>query len=344
MHHNKSKKLVITAIVIVLIILGAFAWYQNYRYNYFLQTPVDLLDDTKISLSIKQGASVNEITEALSAKNLLIDKEAFKTYLKAQGLDRKIVAGRFLLNKTQPIPEIAKTITDAKSSQVILTIPEGSKVIDIDKKLTDAGVITAGDFITAVKTFDSYDKYPFLDKEKQKDLANPLEGFLFPDTYFIEPQNFASEDLIQMMLNNFQKKTGDTLISKNSRTAFETIIMASMVEKEVRTEKDLATVAGILWKRLDEDWMIGADSTLLYLKENNTIDYNDLKEDSPYNTRNHQGLPPGPICNPGIKSIMAALNPEESSYYFYLTKPETGEVVYAVTNDEHNANKAKYLY
>jgi UPF0755 protein len=119
--------------------------------------------------------------------------------------------------------------------------------------------------------------------------------------------------------------------------------MASMVEKEVRTAKDLPIVAGILWKRLDSNWFIGADASLLYLKDDRSIDFKDLQQDSPYNLRNHQGLPPGPIDNPGLKSIMAAMYPEESPYYYYLTKPGTGEVVYAITNDEHNANKAKYL-
>lgn len=127
------------------------------------------------------------------------------------------------------------------------------------------------------------------------------------------------------------------------RSLHEVITMASIVEMEVRTTDDRPIVAGILWKRLDSGWMIGADATLLYLKEDRSIDYQDLQEESPYNTRKNAGLPPGPIGNPGIKAILATLTPEESPYFFYLTTLDTGEVIYAVTNEEHNANKVKYL-
>ena len=341
---SQTKRLVITAILAILIIFGITSWYQNSRYEYFIKTPVDPGNSTKISFIIKQGDSVNKLTGDLKAKGLLIDENAFKSYLKKNAIDGKIIAGRFYLNKTQTIPEIAATITDPKQSEFSITIKEGATVADIDKNLAEMEVITPGTFIQAVKNFDSYDKYPFLDRAKQQILTHPLEGFLFPDTYFIDPQKFASEDLIQIMLNNFKKRMGDNIGKTGTRTLFNTIIMASIIEKEVRTEKDLPIVSGILWKRLDDGWMLGTDSTLLYLKGDNIINYEDLQKDSPYNTRNHAGLPPGPICNPGLKAIIAALNPQESKYFYYLTKPDTGEVVYAVTNDEHNQNKQKYLY
>jgi UPF0755 protein len=341
---NKNGKWIAVTALAVLAICGIYFYQQNQRYEYFLKTPVDPSDNAKISFIVHKGDSVPEIATSLIGKDLLIDENAFKTYLKKQDMDRKIVAGRFYLKKSQTIPEIAATITDSKQSEMSLTVKEGETVADIDKDLADMEVITPGTFIQAVKDFDSYGKYPFLSAEKQKKLTHPLEGFLFPDTYFINPQHFASEDLIQLMLNNFKKRLGNEITNTGDRTLFDTIIMASIVEKEVRTSKDIPIVAGILWKRLDDKWMIGADSTLLYLKEDNTIDYKDLQKDSPYNTRNHTGLPPGPICNPGLKSIQAALHPATSPYFYYLTKPDTGEVVYAVTNDEHNANKQKYLY
>ncbi len=341
---GKNGKVFTAMILVALVAAGIWFYQQKQRYEYFLKTPVDMEDDTKISVLVKSGESVNAITEKLAEKGLLIDEEAFKSYLKNEDLDRKVVAGRFLLNKTQTIPDIAATLTDSKKSEFILTITEGSTVTDIDEKLVELDVITAGEFRQAVKDFESYDKYPFLDAEKQKSLIYPLEGFLFPDTYFIDPQKFASEDLIQLMLNNFSKKLGKELSGTNERSLYDIIIMASIVEKEARASKDLPIVSGILWKRLDLNWMIGADATLLYLKEDNSIEYRDLQEDSPYNTRNRTGLPPGPICNPGMKSITAALHPEESPYFFYLTKPDSGEAVYAVTNEEHNANKRQYLY
>ncbi|MBU0667942.1 endolytic transglycosylase MltG, partial [Patescibacteria group bacterium] len=194
-----------------------------------------------------------------------------------------------------------------------------------------------------VNTFDNYDKYFFLDREAMKTLPHPLEGYLFPDTYFIDPLNFYSENLIQLMLENFERKIGEDLKKEATRSISDIVTMASIVEKEVRTKKDIPIVAGILWKRLDNSWLLGADATILYLKDDRSIDYQDLKEDSPYNTRVKGGLPPGPISNPGLESLKAALNPQDSPYWYYLTTPDTGEVIYAKTNDEHNSNKARYL-
>lgn len=338
---KKNKWLLV---VVAIVILGAiFLWYKDNRYQYLISTPTDPADDSKISFSIKKGDNITEIGANLMGKGLIPDEGAFRDYLRSNGMDRKIVAGRFMLNKTQTIRDIGAIIVDSKQSEFIITIPEGSTVRDIDAKLVEMEAAGAGDFIKAVKGFKDFEKYPFIDKAKAQTLEYPLEGYLFPDTYFIDPQNFYSENLIQLMLNNFSAKLGDEVDKTHSRSLQEIIIMASIVEKEVRTDKDRPIVAGILWKRLENNWMLGADAALLYLKNDGDISYGDLQADSPYNTRNRTGLPPGPICNPGLKSIMAAINPEESPYFFYLTKSDTGEVVYAATNDEHNSNKVKYL-
>lgn len=328
-------------LVFCLLLIGIW-WYRDSRYQYFLATPVNSEAAENTSFTIEKGSSIKEIAKDLFQKELIINEDAFISYLKQEGLDRNIVAGRFMLNGSLTIPEIAKKITDAKGSETALTIPEGSTIIDIDKKLTAMNLISMGEFIKATKDFNNYKKYPFLNQNQQQNLIHPLEGFLFPDTYFLDIQNFNSEILIQTMLDNFAKKSA-ALENNQSRNLFEIVTMASILEKEVRTTPDLPIVAGILWKRLDENWQLGADATLLYLKSDRSLNAADLAEESPYNTRKNRGLPPGPINNPGFKALQAALKPESSNYYFYLTKPDSGEVVYAKTNDEHNLNKAKYL-
>ncbi|HLG25410.1 MAG TPA: endolytic transglycosylase MltG [Candidatus Gracilibacteria bacterium] len=292
---------------------------------------------------IKKGETSGEIAHNLKEKGLILDEGTFKLYAKLNGVDRNIVAGRFIVSRSQNMPEIVAIITDSKKSEMVLTVPEGTTIQQIDEKLVALGAIETGDFVKAINEFKDYDKYPFIDREAVSGLAHPLEGYLFPDTYFLESQNFYSEDLIQLMLNNFAKRMEPHMGELGKRSLHEVITMASIVEMEVRTTDDRPIVAGILWKRLDSGWMIGADATLLYLKEDRSIDYQDLQEESPYNTRKNAGLPPGPIGNPGIKAILATLTPEESPYFFYLTTLDTGEVIYAVTNEEHNANKVKYL-
>ncbi len=344
-----------TLVILTILVLIAGGFYLKTRYDYFIDTPADPSYPGKISVIIKKGESIASIAHKLGQKNLILDESAFEWYNRFNHTDKNILAGRFLLNRTMKIPEIVKTISDPKKNELVLVVPEGSTISDIDQKLADLDAIAAGDFITAAKNFKNFAKYSFLDSEKSKSLPHPLEGFLFPDTYFLG-NAIASPDLIELMLKNFQKKWQtldsakiaaqiqiETQAEIAAKTPLEIIIVASIIEKEVRTDTDRPIVAGILWKRLKNHWQLGADATLLYLKKDQQIDANDLQQDSPYNTRKFVGLPPGPICNPGLKSILAALNPQQSEYFYYLTKPGSGEVVYAKTNDEQNQNRAKYL-
>jgi len=342
---NPHRSLLLIGIVI-LAIIGYF-WYSSSRYQYFISTPVNASNSVDVSFVIKKGDSVADISKNLQGKNLILDEGAFKTYVKDNDLDRKVIVGRFMLNQTMTIPQIAEKITNPNEGQLTLTVPEGTTIEGIDAKLVSLGVIEPGEFIQATKDFDDYAKYPFLDKQKMKSLPHPLEGYLFPDTYYIDLSHYDNQDMIGLMLKDFQKRLPDNaqeLATKDNPSLYDVVTMASMVEKEVRTDADRPIVAGILWKRLYNHWQLGADATLLYLKNDNTINSQDLEQDSPYNTRKNHGLPPGPICNPGLKAIDAALNPKASPYFYYLTDPTSGEVIYAKTNDEQNANKEKYLH
>ncbi len=330
-------------IILAIVLIAAYWWYQESRYEYFINTPVDLTDSENITFIIKDGENTTMVAEKLLEKDLILNKNAFKKYAKSSGNDTKLIAGRFVLQRSQTIPLIVETITNPRRSEEVITIPEGSTVVDIDNIITGKQLINKNDFITAVNKFDNYENYDFLDREKMENLIHPLEGYLFPDTYFVDPINFYSENLIQLMLQNFENKLADELSKEHQRDFNDIIIMASIVEKEVRTSDDIPIVADILWKRLDNNWLLGADATLLYLADDRNLDYYDLQENTPYNTRINPGLPPGPICNPGLKHIMATISPEESDYWYYLTTLDTGEVIYAQTNDQHNQNKRKYL-
>lgn len=355
MHRRRNSKTTLVLFGALAVLALGYFWYAQSRYQYFITTPVNPGNTVDAPFVIKRGDNVAGIAKNLKGKEFILDEDAFKTYARQNDVDRKIIAGRFLLNQSLTIPQIVEKITNPKQGELTLTVPEGTTIRGIDEKLVSLGAIDEGEFIRATKEFNNYAKYPFLDEQKMKALPHPLEGFLFPDTYFIDIAHFSAQDLIDLMLKDFQSRLPDELLADKGGkltgtggeaqfvSLYDIIAMASIVEKEVRTEGDRRTVAGILWKRVEENWFMGADATLLYLKSDRTIDYEDLKEDSPYNTRNHHGLPPGPINNPGLKSIEAAANPEHSPYYFYLTKPGTGEVVYGKTNDEHNANKARYL-
>jgi UPF0755 protein len=250
--------------------------------------------------------------------------------------------------------EIVNNITSGKG-QMALTIPEGWTTQNIDDELVNMRLTTSGEFELKVSEFlvDSVlsewvsTDYPWLTPTDNID-ATPesLEGYLFPDTYYIDPSTFTCDGLIPRLLDTFESKflTQENLekITASGRSLNDIVIMASIVEREALLDEDRPIIAGILWKRLDNDWALGADATLAYIM-GGELTAEDLSYDSHYNTRLYKGLPPTAISNPGLASLEAALNPEASDYWFYLNDQETGQAHYGTTLEEHNQNIQEWL-
>lgn len=289
---------------------------------------------------INTQESVKSIAARLKQKNLIRNDLIFYLYAKQQNLGEKIKAGTFILSKKNSVPQILEILTNTGKGEIKFLIPEGFTIKEIDQKLASLELINLGEFESYTKNQFQLISNDFLISEKN------MEGFLFPDTYFINPNTFKVNDFAQRLINNFAKKALPEIkkqIGFSKRSLYEIIIMASIVEKEVHTDRDRPLIADILWRRLDNGWMLGADATILYLTSKKTITSTDLENESPYNTRKNKGLPPTPISNPGLKAIMATLNPQPNSYWYYLTPPNSTEVIYAMTNEEHNQNKKRYL-
>ena len=338
-HRNKAKKhLLIKVILGITLILAIFGVYKYQQYNYLISTPVDPANREELIFTIKKGDSLKTIAGQLSEENLILDRDSFNWYGKLSGLDKKVKTGRFPLAKSLNTQEIYQVITSNDVRQEVVTIPEGSTIGDIDRILVELSLIQPEEFTKTTNNFQNWEKYSFLAQERMTGLPHPLEGYMFPDTYFVSTNNFSSEEFLSLLLNTFEKKAIPVL-QDSSRPLADTVIVASMIEKEANRDQDRPIISGIIWKRLEESWVLGIDATLLYLKNDRVIDYQDLQEDSPYNTRKNAGLPPGPICNPGLESLSAAAKPESTPYYFYLTTGK-GDMVYATTNEEHNRNKS----
>ena len=181
---------------------------------------------------------------------------------------------------------------------------------------------------------------------KDKPSFVSLEGFLFPDTYRIY-RDSSSEEMIKIFLANFEKKISPEMREKftaQKRSVFAVIIMASIIEKEVRGDEDRRLVSDIFWRRLEKGMPLQADSTVNYVvgENNPSSTAEDLAFNSLYNTYKYPGLPLGPICNPGLSAIVAAIDPVSNANWYFLTD-KTGAVHYAKTLEEHNRNKMKYL-
>lgn len=327
--------------IILIALICVLFFYHNLKKNYStsVTTPFDKNDTNLHLFQIEKNENVKSIAKRLKDESIIADDLYFWWYLRSNQIIPNIQAGTHYVAKSYNYAEIAKELSKARPKEKNLTIPEGYRIDQIDAKLTEEGLIDEGRFVQAVESF-KINEYDFLSQ-------NGLEGYLFPDTYrvFDNYYNFQSKGLIIKMINNFENKINDIYDpAKTDKTLEEIVIMASIIEKETNNKDNRALVAGILWKRLEIGMPIGADATTRYGigKFTEELTYDNLQSDSPYNTRKFKGLPPGPICNPGLPSLKAAINPEESEYLYYL-HDANGEIHYGKTNEEHNANKAKYL-
>lgn len=224
------------------------------------------------------------------------------------------------------------------SNEVSITIPEGFSLRQIENRLVAAALVKQNDlasykFLTNIP--------PIL---SDKPSVASLEGYLFPDTYrFFKDAELS--DIVSKMVSNLNNKlTPDlkTAINSSKHSIYEILTMASLVEKEVPHENDRPLVAGILWKRLKAGMPLQVDATLVYITGRNEIRESDKKINSPYNTYLYRGLPAGPISNPGLSAIKAAIFPKASSYWYYLSAKD-GTTIFSKTLEEHNRNRAIYL-
>jgi UPF0755 protein len=305
-----------------------------------LNESVNKKESPKIIFEVEKGSSAKNIAKNLDKSGLIVSKTSFLRTLENEELSQSLRYGQFLLSPSMTMREVITVLTTVGTGEMAITVVEGWTVMDIDGKLAELGLSTEGKFKEC--SLECEFEYEFL--EDKESLG--LEGYLFPDTYFIDSANYSNKGFINQMLGNFDNKLTEEMrssISESGRSFEDTINVAAMIEKEVRTEKDIPIVGGIIWKRLDNDWTLGIDATLLYQDEDGKISGADLEKEGPYNTRINTGLPPTAISNPGIASIIGAIYPEDSEYWFYLTTLDTGEVIYGRTNEEHNANKERYL-
>lgn len=278
-------------------------------------------------IRIRSGLTINEAGQRLQAESIIRSPFIFSFLLRLAAGDRGLVAGDYLLPRPLTVFGVVDRLARGKYGLKAfrVTIPEGSNSREV------AALI--------------HERLPAISVENFTAAAKTKEGFLFPDTYFFPPTATAA-DVIATMENNFQRQLIllEAEIKRSGRTLREIVTMASLLEEEAGSDEDRRRIAGILWKRVKAGAKLQVDAVFPYLLGKNTYQLNrtDLATDSPYNTYRYPGLPPGPITNPGLDAIEAALRPIATNYWFYLSD-RTSQLHYAVTYDEHLNNKKKYL-
>lgn len=303
-------------------------------------------DDTPVSFTVETGETVARIAARLEQEGFVSDAELFRRYTQYHELDAGIEAGEFTLRQTMTIPEIAQALQRGQRQEQTITIQEGLRLEQVAAQVAEQTDIPQGEFLTLVTTGwrDAEIDFDFLTALPPE---ATLEGFLFPETYRL-PENPTGIDILRRMLETFDARVSPEMWSAaadQGLSIYELVTLASIVEREAVLDAERPVIAGVYLNRLEAGWFLGACPTVQYglgtpddWWPQFTLEATDV--DSPYNTYHNLGLPPGPICSPGLASIQASAHPAETDYFFFLANciEDDGSHLFAVTQEEHNAN------
>ena len=336
-----------------MVVLGLLGFGANSAYGWYTSETQQPASDQsqKVAFKIAQGESSNEIGDDLFAKGLIRSREVWTVYVKLNNLAPTFQAGDYSLDKHMSMQQISAALQHARTDQVSFTIPEGYTIGRTAAKWETAGFGKAQDYIDAANPAN-WQSYDFVvQRPKVAARADNLEGYLMPDTYSLN-KGATAKDLVKAQLDQFQSELNADLKAKiqaAGQTVDKIVIMASMVDREVQSDPNRAIVCGIIFNRLAIPNTLDVDATVLYALGRTTgaqsLSNADLQAAaaSPYDTYTHQGLPPGPISNPGKAAINACVSPQQRDqhYIFYFADCK-GMTHFAHTIGEFDALKKQY--
>lgn len=326
-----KKNFVLSFILIVFIcIIG------NFQYNNNLKPLKSEENKEIIRIEIPVGSNVEGIASLLEQKGVIKSGFTFKLYSKLNHIEDKYKAGIYDIDNSKDIKEIASALQHGKGFYEIIkfTIPEGYEVRMIVDKLVELGLGDRDKFYEAINNrYFDYDFLTDVSREEER-----LEGYLFPDTYEVY-KNTTEEEIIGKMLERFDQIFNEEFKARASElnmSVNEIVTLASIIEREAKVDEERKIVSSVFHNRLNINMMLRSCATVQYvLKERKEVLlYKDLEIQSPYNTYKNPGLPPGPIASPGLKSIEAALYPDETDYLFFVAKND-GTHIFTKTFKEH---------
>lgn len=359
-----SKTLIIVISCLAFIIIcfcGGYFFLESE-----VQKPLKTEGEIKV-FHIQENTQLRDIASSLREAGLIKSDLPFIYYILKNDKDH-LKNGYYCLSPTMNIPQLVETMEKRRArEEVKITFPEGFRLSQIERRLE---TYFNQDFqLSNLKANDFKQEYSFLGDAPDD---SSLEGYFFPDTYFfscLEPEiecingeavltkcnKGSEEEIIQKFLSDFDQRLTSDLkeeIKKQNKTIFEVVTMASILEEEVQSYEDKQIVSGIFWNRIKNGQPLQSCSTIAYILNQDGWTFSEMQEviaknkdlDSPYNTYKYAGLPAGPISNPGLDSIKAAIFPIETDYNYFLTDPQTGKTIFSKTLEEHNQNIRKYFY
>lgn len=330
--------------------IGLVLLISAFFFHFWLVINTSNIFSSDTLFTIKKGESLKIIAQNLAKEGFISSPFYFRLFVFFSGQSRKIRAGIYDFGNQPTIKSITRIITDEETlAKNYFAIIEGESLAEIEEKLKKRNFVSES-FSFANYTLENF----FTDDLKEifdgAPLNSSLEGYLFPDTYHLV-EGLNDKEIIFKFLRQFSLKLNEelrTTIKKQEKTIYEILIMASMIEKEVPFIEDRRLVSGILWKRLKEEMPLQVDATICYLKNHCSrdcypLEEKDYKIDSPFNTYLYKGLPPAPIANPGLEAIEAAVYPQTSPFWYYLSDLRTKKTIFSQTYTEHQKAIKKYL-
>lgn len=293
----------------------------------------------EVQFTVEKGESTTEISKKLEENGLVQNSFVFLLYLKYKGQGAKVQAGEYKIPKNLTMIQVLDIISQGKITSGKITIPEGWTNKQIEEELVKKGIGTSEDFKAALNKKYSYD---FLKESPSGD----LQGFLFPETYFLSSKP-TSQEVVDKMLGEFSKQADPKIKKKvgtNGLSYYQILTLASIVEREVTSDEDKKKVASVFLNRLNIDMKLDSCATVEYVlgTKKRILSSDDISIDSPYNTYKNRGLPPTPIANPGLTSIEAVLEPDNTDYLYFFSGKD-GKTYFSKNQEEHEALKEKYL-
>lgn len=343
----RQPVVIFCAVMVLLLLCFAGA---AVAFNRMLQ-PVDAAAERSIHVEVEPGASTRQIASVLAEKGVIRSALLFRIHARRHHLDQKFMAGSYDFKLSMSLPEIAAKIAsgDVDLETGWFTIPEGYTVEQIAFRLAGAGLADARVFLklAADPPAQILEQHPLLrESAAAAGIKYVLEGYLFPDTYEIA-DGATEEEIITLMLHRFEGIFCDSLqqrCTELNMTPHQVLTLASIVEREARVDHERKRVAAVFHNRLSKSYPLESCATIQYIlgEVKEVLSIADTKIDSPYNTYQNPGLPPGPVAAPGEASILATLSPEDTDYFFFVSKEDgSGEHYFSRTNAEHERYKSK---
>lgn len=328
---EEIMKKVLKAIVVIFIIILAAGG------GFYFGTSTRTLKSAQVT--IEQGSGSRKIAKQLQKEGVIRSQAAFLVKLKFSKYNGKMRYGIYQIQEGITLNELIKQLAlqGAKKNTIDVTFPEGYSLEQMGATLEKKGLFSKEEFLKAANQKDGYD-FDWLYKiPESKDRKYFLQGYLYPDTYNFY-KDVTPKEVVRTMLENFEQHFPQ---AKNEDSLDDIVTEASLLERETRVDSERAMIAGVIENRINQGMKLQIDVSVIYPLTNgmytmNSVNYKDLKVDSPYNTYKYEGLPVGPICNPSVSSLEAAQNPVEHEYFYYHTKSKDSiEHNFYKTYEEH---------